>query len=577
MKKSILLLACLGWWVALFAQSNPQGKANADRYIINDSVLIKTKQGHILSATVVRLRNAVYPQPAALFFFIYSNTARSIQEGKYAADHGYIGIVADVRGKRLSPEEVAPYENDAEDVYEVIDWVSKQSWCNGKVGMYGGSYSGFAQWAALKYKVHPALKTIVPYVSAIPGMGLPMENNVFINANYGWAFYTTNNKYLDTVTYNNRQRWSDMMNKWYKSGAAYRKIDSVDGSPNKWLQRWLQHPDFDKYWQSMIPYKTEYTKINIPVLAFDGYYDDGQLSGLYYIRQLAKYNTNADYYVILGPYDHFGTQKGGDADLRGYKVDPVALIDTKALTFQWFDYIMKNGPKPALVKDRINYEVMGANRWDHAASFEKMHQNKLKLYLNNSKEGDYFKLSGSKPATPGYLKQSVDFADRTNSNNYAYPSPIIQKDISTNGYCFMSEPLQKPLIINGAFSGNIMASINKKDMDYSVVLYEVTPKGEYFELTYFLGRASYAHDITKRVLLQPGKITSIPFDQTKIVSRQLSKGSRLLIVLNLNKNSFHQINYGTGKDVSDESILDAKQPLKVKWYNSSYVEIPVSE
>jgi hypothetical protein len=57
----------------------------------------------------------------------------------------------------------------------------------------------------------------------------------------------------------------------------------------------------------------------------------------------------------------------------------------------------------------------------------------------------------------------------------------------------------------------------------------------------------------------------------------MSKGSRLLIVLNLSKNNFCQVNYGTGKDVSDESIADAKEPLKIKWYNSSYVEIPVSE
>jgi putative CocE/NonD family hydrolase len=579
MKKSIMLLACLGWWATLFAQSNLPGNTNNDRerYIINDSVLIKTRQGHILSATVVRLRSNTTPQPAALLFFMYSNTARSIKEGKYAADHGYVGVVADVRGKRLSPEAVAPYENEAEDVYEVIDWISKQSWCNGKVGMYGGSHSGFAQWASLKYKVHPALKTIVPSVSAIPGMGLPMENNVFLNANYGWAFYTTNNKYLDTVTYDNNQRWQDMMTNWYQSGASYRKIDSVDGAPNKWLQVWLKHPDYDKYWQNMVPYKAEYAKINIPVLAFDGYYDDGQLSGLYYIRQLVKYNPKANYYVILGPYDHFGTQSGGIPDLRDYKVDPIALIDTKAITFQWFDYIMKHGKRPDLVKDRINYEVMGANRWDHAPSFEKMRHSMLKLYLDNSKAGDYFKLSPKKPEAIRYLKQKVDFTDRTSMNNFMYPYPIIQKDISTNGFCFITKPFQKPLIVNGAFSGNIIASINKKDMDYSVVLYEVTPKGEYFELTYFLGRASYARDMTNRTLLQPGKITSIPFDKTKIVSRQMSKGSRLLIVINVNKSRFAQINYGTGKDVSDESIADAKVPLKVKWYNNSYVEIPVSE
>ena len=575
MKKILLLLAFISRGVTLFAQNAPQ--TDGERYIINDSVFIKTPQGHMLSAVVVRKRDVAGPQPAALFVFIYSDTKRSLAEAKYAADHGYVGVVADVRGKRLSPEEVAPYEHDAEDVYEIIDWVSKQPWSNGKVGMYGGSYSGFAQWAGLKYKVHPALKTIVPYVSAIPGMGLPMENNVFLNANYGWAFYVTNNKYLDTATYNNQQRWRDLNDNWYKSGASYRKIDSVDHAPNKWLQRWLQHPGFDKYWQSMIPYGKEYAKINIPVLAFDGYYDDGQTSGLYYLRQLAKYNPNADYYLVLGPYDHFGAQRGGVASLRDYKVDSVALINTKEITFQWFDYIMKHGKKPAILKDRINYEVMGANRWDHAPSLEKMHQSMLKLYLSNVKKDDQFKLSAQKPTGPAYLEQGVDFADRTTMNSFAYPYPIIQKDIYSNGFTFMSDSLKHPLVVNGAFIGQLTAAINKIDFDYSVVLYEVMPNGEYFELSYFVGRASYAWDINHRRLLQPGKITAIPFSNTKVVSRQLSRGSRLLVVINVNKNRFCQVNYGTGKDVSDESIADAKTPLKVKWYNSSYIEVPVSK
>jgi predicted acyl esterase len=220
---------------------------------------------------------------------------------------------------------------------------------------------------------------------------------------------------------------------------------------------------------------------------------------------------------------------------------------------------------------------MGANRWDHAPSLDKMHQSMLRLYLSNVKKDDYFKLSAQKPAVAGSLEQEVDFADRTTQNNAAYPYPIIQKDIYTNGFAFMSDSLKQPLIVNGAFIGQLTAAINKKDFDYSVVLYEVTPTGEYFELTYFIGRASYAWDINKRKLLQPGKITAIPFSNTKIVSRQLSKGSRLLVVINVNKSSFYQVNYGTGKDVSTEDIRDAKSPLKVKWFNSSYIEVPVSE
>ncbi|MDP9229523.1 MAG: CocE/NonD family hydrolase [Bacteroidota bacterium] len=546
------------------------------RYIIEDSVLIKTKEGATLSAIVVRKRDITMPQSAALFFTIYSDLDYNQHEAMQSAAHGYAGVVADTRGKRLSSDAIEPYEHEAKDVTEVIDWISKQSWSNGKVGMYGGSYVGYAQWAATKY-IHPALKTIVPYVAAIPGLGLPMENNVFLNANYGWAFFVTNNKYLDYKTYNEPLRWSSMQDRWYASGRPYHKIDSIDGTPNKWLQRWLQHPAYDKYWQNMVPYKNEYAKINIPVLTITGYYDDGQASALHYLKEHYKYNKTANHYLIIGPYDHFGAQRGGTPVLRDYAVDPVALIDTREITYQWLDHILKNGKKPELLKDKINYEVMGANVWKHSPSLEKMHNEMLTLYLTDIKSGNYYKLSSKKPAKQGFLIQQVDFADRNTTNNSEYyPYPIVRQELTdTSGLSFISEPFDETISINGTFLGELKASINKKDMDIAVVLYEIMPDGKYFHLSYFLGRASYARDMSNRKLLMPGKIESIPFDRTRMVSRQLSKGSRLLVVLNINKNPDAQINYGTGKDVSDESIEDAKAPLQIKWYNDSFIKIPV--
>jgi hypothetical protein len=81
--------------------------------------------------------------------------------------------------------------------------------------------------------------------------------------------------------------------------------------------------------------------------------------------------------------------------------------------------------------------------------------------------------------------------------------------------------------------------------------------------------------LTKRILLYPGKKESIPFTRTRMVSRQLSKGSRLLVVLNIDKNPFAQVNYGTGKDVSKESVADAGKPLEIKWCNDSFVSVPL--
>lgn len=544
-------------------------------YDIQDSVMIKTRDGAFISAIVVRKKGVSIPKPVILQYTIYVTETRDIKSLKAAVDKDYIGVIAYARGKRFSKEEIFPYENDANDAYDVIDWISKQEWCNGSIGMYGGSYNGLTQWAACK-KMHPALKTIVPYVANRAGMGLPMENNVFINPNYEWSFYVGNNKYLDTIAGDDRQRFRKMQFKWWETGVAYKKMDSIDGSPNRLFQRWLKHPSFDAYWQKMSPYKKDFTQINIPILVIDGYYNDSQNSSLYYLRELQKYNPKANSYLIIGPYSHFGAQKGGSLMLNGYKVDADALINTNKITYQWFDYILKNGPKPEILKDRINYQVMGANEWRSAPSIDKMNNGFLKLYLTDNKSGKFYSLNAAKPAKNSYLSQEVDFADRHVQNNDYYPDPIIRKEIdTTNGYVFISDPLKEPLLVNGSFLGEIKASINKKDMDIGVTLYEVTPEGEYFNLAYFIGRASYAKDITKRNLLKPNKIETIPFSNTRLVSKQLRKGSRLLITLNVNKNAFSELNYGTGKAVADETIKDAKEPLKIKWYNDSFVKIPI--
>ncbi len=409
----------------------------SDKYEVRD-VLIKTRDGATISAIVVKEKGATKPQPVILQYTIYArdNDVKSLKE---SVDKGYIGMMAYSRGKHHSPDEIWPYENDTNDAYDVIDWISKQKWSDGNVGMFGGSYNGFTQWAATK-KLHPALKTIVPYVANRPGMGLPMENNIFINPNYEWAFYVGNNKYLDTIAGNDRQRSMEMQNKWWETGVAYKKMDSIDKRPNKWFQRWISHPSFDGYWQKMAPYKEDFAQIDIPVLTIDGYYNDSQNSSLYYLREHYKYNPKAEHYLIIGPYGHFGAQRGGFPEVNGYKVDDDALINTNEITYQWFDYIFKEGAKPKILKDKINYQVMGANEWRSAPTIEKVNNNYLKLHLTNEKSEGFHFLKPEKPEEDAYIGQVVDLADRDKWHNLNYyPYPIIMEELNTRRGVFFCE------------------------------------------------------------------------------------------------------------------------------------------
>jgi uncharacterized protein len=207
-----------------------------------------------------------------------------------------------------------------------------------------------------------------------------------------------------------------------------------------------------------------------------------------------------------------------------------------------------------------------------------MHNDILTLYLTDEKSGPYYRLATKKPAKPAFLEQTIGFADRKSESNDYYPAPIVGKkpDLST-GFAFITEPFETPVSVDGTPAGILRLQIDKKDLDIGVVLYEVMPGGDLFHLTYFLGRASFAKDMAVRHLLTPGRVETIPFNRTRMVSRRLKKGSRLLVVLNVNKNRFSQLNYGTGKDVSDESIADSTSPLRVRWRNDSYIRIPVSK
>ncbi|MEZ0470705.1 CocE/NonD family hydrolase [Luteimonas salinilitoris] len=554
------------------------GALRADRFVIDDAILIRTQEGVSLSAALVRPKGANAPLATAMYFTIYSDRARNRRIAAMAAAHGYAGIVVNARGKLDSPDAIRPYETEVADTVAAIEWIARQSWSDGRVGMYGGSYTGFAAWAATKHRPE-ALKTIVPYVAAIPGQGLPMENGVFLNANYAWPFYVTNNRTLDRDVNNDRARWASLNENWYQSGKAYREIDAIDGTPNPWLQRWLEHPIYDGYWQAMVPYGEEFEGIDIPVLSITGYYDDGQISAVHYLKEHYRHKPDAEHYLVIGPYDHFGAQQAFKPEsLRDYSIDPIAQVDTIALTFSWFDHVFGGSPRPAILKDRINYQVMGANRWRHAPSLEAMSTARGTFFLTDSPTATgRMRLATARPEAIAGLSRRVDFSDRTTTGAGYYPYPIIDAtpDFS-EGLVFESDPFEQPVELSGGFSGRFRVKTNKKDFDFFAALYELRPDGSTFALSYYVGRASQTGDLARRDLLVPGEVVDLPFDRTRLVSKRLAAGSRLVLVVDILKDGFHQINYGTGGAVSDETIADAGTPLEVEWLAGSLVLVPIS-
>ncbi|MBW7675231.1 CocE/NonD family hydrolase [Chryseobacterium chendengshani] len=539
-------------------------------FLVKDSVIIKTKKGNEIALYYVLDKKLKHPKPSILNFSTYlRNSDYFISGAKVNADRGYNIIYAFSRGIYLSKDQITPFEFEIEDVNEVINWIIKQPWSDGKVGMIGGSYDGFSQWAATK-NLHPALKTIIPSASVGFGIDFPMYNNCFSPYMLRWLSYVK--KETDHELFSDEKKWLSVYNSYYKTGVAFNKLDSIYGKTNPIFQKWLKHPSFDSYWHSKLPYKKDFAKINIPVLTLTGYYDADQRGAMYYYDNHIKYNKSANHYLIIGPYSHSGVVSGIEEEYKGYKIDPIAKIDLEDISFQWFDYILKAKKKPEFIKDKVNYQVMGSNQWKSASDIDKISNQKLKLFLNKTT------LQESKAAL-GYISQKIDFLDRKDTmqsfNNEKILDSLISENLKNN-LIFESGTFDNPFEINGNFTGNLKVSINKKDMDITLNIYEKLTNGQYLKLSHeYFARASYAKNNTKRDLLKPNSVETIPIKNTFFTSRKIEKGSKLILILGIRKSPDVQINYGTGKDVSEETIADAKEPLEIKWYNDSYIEIPI--
>ncbi len=556
---------------------------DARRYHMTTDIRVRTPGGATVCAIVWRPRNGPARAPALLQFTIYADTVALMGEARRTAASGYVSVLGFTRGKLCSPDTTVPYVHEGKDAAALVDWISDQPWSDGRVGMYGGSYSGMTPWAAAKERP-PALKAIMVGAPVAPGIDVPMEGNIVWNFVYPWPFYTTTNKTLDDTTYNDRARWRRVDRAWYESGRAYREMDKIDGTPNPVWDEWLRHPAYDGYWKAMIPSGREFSRIRIPVLQTAGYYYGGPGAALYYLTEHYKSYPNAAHYLLIGPYDHFQAQRGvvtalGDTAtvLSGYEIDPVARIDIVSdLRYQWFDWVFKDGPRPGLLADRINYEVVDGNRWKHAPSVAAMSNGTLRLYLSAEPAGDRYRLTGRSPSSDSSVTLTVDLADRSDSNRFVPGGGVADTAIDTaSSLVYVGDPLPAATEVSGLFSGHLEIVTNKRDFDFGIAVYEQRSDGTYMQIPPYQSRASHVGSVSTRRLLTPGRRERLDFRSIRLASHRCRKGSRMVVIVSVLKSPGQQINYGTGKDVSDETVADAGEPLTIRWYDSSYIELPV--
>jgi uncharacterized protein len=384
------------------------------------------------------------------------------------------------------------------------------------------------------------------------------------------------NRTLDEARYGDSARWAALDRAWYRSGRAYRTLPQIDGQPNPIFANWLQHPAYDAHWQSLIPQGDAFAGIDIPVLATTGYFDGAQIGVLHYFREHLRHRPDADHTLLIGPFEHFAMQAGVPPVVQGYATDPSARVDLQGLRLAWFDHVLKGAPKPALLAGRVNWQVMGADLWRHADALDSMATRSRRLCLVPGTGTGEHRLS-PQPEAEATTRQRVDFSDRSDVDAAPSAGLVHARLDPRAGLAFVSDPLPQDTELAGGFEGLLHFVVNKRDVDLALGVYERNAAGDHLDLAWWLQRASYNADRRHRQLLQPGVPQALQVRNTRLLGRRLAAGSRLVVTLGVVKQADRQLNLGSGKEPSDETIEDAGDALEIQWQGSSCLRFGVRE
>ena len=365
----------------------------------------------------------------------------------YFAQHGYANLLVDMRG--LGSSEGVAWESldarEGKDGAEIIDWASKQSWCDGNIGMWGFSYGGTSTMQTAVQQ-HPALKAIAP-VMTLSDIYRELVSRLDCLPWFGnWGALMVSMNNLPPLLQDPEGRW---METWME------RLET--GFPHIFAAK--EHRSYDEYWQSRV---IPLDKINVPTYIIGGWRDVNVHAMVQVYEAI-----NAPKKMIQGPWTHLLPYHAPNEQwdyLHGLK--------------RWWDRWLKGEKNGIDEEPPVTMFVMGTDNWREErqwpierTEFETLHvceDGVLSDQAQAAESSDPYVADPTVGTTSGLW----------DGTGLGIGTPIDQGPDDARSLTYTTEPLNEDLEITGSAEAVMHVALDKgDDLILAAKLCSVGPDG----------------------------------------------------------------------------------------------------
>jgi len=530
------------------------------------------------------------------------------------ASQGFVVAVQDCRGKHESEGIYSPPAgHEAEDGYDTVDWLAKQSWSNGKIGTFGCSYPAEVQAAQAPLR-HPNLTCMIPQCGPMIGAAngryrywSGFKGGVLdFAATLPW-YLGAGSKYSlkpppglsDSEVRVIRKFYEPSVSKvpevdWEKMNWTLPIVDILDrvGAPPNDFRKLITTDFGDPWWHDVMGYYDGTEKIDVPALHMSCWYDPSVEETLFefnYFRENSVSETSANnQFVIIAPTTHCGFERATEHTIVGARDVGDARLNYQEIYLKWFEYWLKGKENGITNMPKVQYYTMGRNEWCSADVWPLPETQYTKYYLHsdgdaNSRHGDGW-LSTEAPENepsdtfvydPGNPVPTVGGARGT---SYSTPAGAIDQakvEIRHDVLVYTTPALEEGIELTGPITAVLYVSSSAKDTDFTGKLVDVYPDGTAYNIQGGIIRARYREGFTKKVWMENRGVYKVQIDMDA-TSNYFKRGHKIRVQVSSSNFPLFERNLNTGGNNYDETEwVTAENAIHHSKKYASHIILPI--